>query len=1401
MTVSPTATLGFGIPNLDRLLGRPKHSDRYPESDSDFGVHFALKNHDQSETLSICIMGPNGTGKSILALHLASEYFSRCRGIPYVIYVSTDLSFERANRTWETFGLHIPHKRQAAFRDAGLPAFCPSQFDAHQPEAEPIRLSDSSVLDQSQGSGSANTPNVSELLRTPGEAFVDYFLQVPQAPGNDSSVLFLDLASQSAGDDWALINRIATTLEPREHVGGQSIEKSGSTSYPALLIIDAVEGLEVLVGDQDAFGEPCTRRSRVAQLLKCAARRCHVVLVCEEPAQAPRLPEEFVADVVLKLNYFVDGDYSKRTVEVEKVRGQWHARGRHPYAIRTGRGSKTGAHYNPDDPKVPHPAQGDVSTLNHDSTLAYIQVLPSLHYLTRTTMRQDDAGSENANPPSHFLGFGLRYLDELLASGTSTWTRFAGFETIPDSVPEDSRAALLSKLHGLQGQEFDSSEAISSTISRLLESDDNIHKLSPEKKARIRSDLRKAAHDILARTSPVVHHAAKPDADTTLDEDARDHGLPGGSITTLFGEEGTHKDRLARAFLAQAFSRPRNGSTDPLKTSAGVAALLTTADHNKTTIAKNLNKHLADPIPLQDEERIVCRRLETHNLSTPELIDIVRSLITRAQAELYHWLNDIHARKYPAPAIANTAEARRLDLIPTTADERRLDSWRIRFVIDDLTMLAKTYPSVKEDPLFLPYLCLYLQREGVTTLIVDTQAGNPTNILKEERNLELRAMAQYHLYTWHVLFYGERRVAITAIPSIAAEFPTVVREIRPAPKPDIQPHSSWEKPEQLDHEGLYVDPHFEIYDGLEDARAVPVQLLVRLFAQTPAMITYVKRLNMLFQHLFVGQPPERAVTGARTPRVVRGEKVRGYDLLREFTYLQSHARLPHTLVQQVDEFWSESRPDEELRLLDKYLRAHTVDDKGYAAPAEDPFGLFQPTNDSRRKPSGNRRMQRADFFSCPENKYQWYEKSGYEIDKVPYMWDFGFLLCDAGLWNEYSNSAVDGAKSMKVYDVWKALPRAGRVGEMSRRQTVGWGDFLRACDTIARKQPDSKPGIFAFDIDVTAPETFSCLALEVWISECLEGNPPPEVQQAFNSTRHEPYSYGLLHLLSDVDQKTWRDYREIVSKQAKTSEWVNARRPPPKVDTEWFRKALYRALLLLKGVLGRKKEHSNDDQFNIEQHLIQPRVPESPRKLLTRPSAVATRHWYSTACAVQDSGTREALVPVALPGYRCIRGDWFLAIAKGSRSPRLGERGIDLLSSRRANMERLELGLGLPVRGDVAKSMNSLRTRLNYELEKGGKEAVTMGDLRRLGARDGVQWLWRSTMTDYDRHARLWHKWLCDVLFYQEGWSNRESAFNDYDKAISGASPHGYSEFLTLCESLVESLRSATNLLRTDAGD
>jgi hypothetical protein len=140
----------------------------------------------------------------------------------------------------------------------------------------------------------------------------------------------------------------------------------------------------------------------------------------------------------------------------------------------------------------------------------------------------------------------------------------------------------------------------------------------------------------------------------------------------------------------------------------------------------------------------------------------------------------------------------------------------------------------------------------------------------------------------------------------------------------------------------------------------------------------------------------------------------------------------------------------------------------------------------------------------------------------------------------------------------------------------------------------------------------------------------------------------------------------------------------------------------------------------------------------------------------------DPLLPVRLPGYYSVRGDWFLAVAKGSRSPRLGMRALDLLSSQRANARRLELGLGLPVRPISATNRpnDDMSPTAISIFRRDGRKFLTYCELKKLLAApdDGFYWIFRSKLRSYSKHSRVWGKWLSYLLSHWSSWRREDRA-------------------------------------------
>lgn len=779
-----------------------------------------------------------------------------------------------------------------------------------------------------------------------------------------------------------------------------------------------------------------------------------------------------------------------------------------------------------------------------------------------------------------------------------------------------------------------------------------------------------------------------PDLDEMLGGTPAAPGLPVGKVHALIGDDGTHKSRLGRAFLSQCFAA----------NSTQIPVLLTFQDLDRPSHATQLGEHLNRMLRPSERQRIVYRRLDIRETAAPIVFHTVKSCVRYAQAMAYcieqkdaqaELLLDL-SRDISA-GDCTTIRSRTLELCREVEDMTPEDRYRrgrqVRLVIDDLSTLHATYPDVQEDPLFLPFLLFWLRREGVTALIVDSQPGSPSYIIREQRARELRALADSVLYTWHVPFFGETRVAITAMPPASDELPARIRELCPF--------------NRKEHERLAVDPHFELYGGLEEGRVEQIPLKVRLFAETQESTAY----HVEVEHLL--RPLSGSLENGQGA-IVETVTAETYETLRDSCHFQGTARRDYTQVVQVDEFWSETKSG--LLQTQEYLLRPTmskVDVKDgttvwEAVKTYDPFGTFEcPARKIPEPRLQENSVSRMDLVHTIGHDYRTYIDR-YSITTVPYTWDFGFLLCREDAWEGADSDAME-------------LLRA-----ISDGKNVSWRDFLWMCRSVAEAQRKRQPagGIFAYDVDMTATESFSCQVLEIWASEITKN-----IDACFPPCRHCDYGHSLVQLLKDHQLE------------------------------------LYKSLLLLCEVI--------DPAEFVGSTLTLKSRP-------AHPTAVASRHWYSTASRAAPNLSQSSLmIPVGLPGHYSVRGDWFLAIAQGSRSPRQAEWAIDVLCSREQNCRRLELGDGLPTR-----RIGDLWTPLYTHDEEHGWSPLSYAKLREKGAycaKDGLgrahfRWLWRSLIRDYDCHARIWSEWLCGTLPQWRDWmwkdaekSSARDGFTVYD--------------------------------------
>lgn len=1363
--------LRFGIPSLDTLFGDTEGNGiRLPAGDD--GSPDPL-----NSSVSVCISGPDGTGKSILGLHLASRYAADCvdarAARQKVLYISTDLKFGMAFKVWTDFALDWPYRRKVPFEKRG--AEIPTR----------IGLTQCSPLKGARG----------------GKALSEYLLGA--ASGTD--VYFVDLATATVGDDWGFVNRVLSVLD-----------EPGTNEPRHLVVIDSVEGFETLVGERDAFGLVRERRSRIAQILRSAGDKCHALFIVEEPQEGERLPEEFVTDVVIRLRSVLVRDYVRRTVEIEKARGHSHVRGQHTYLIRSGTGATTGQRENPDDPLIEnvHDQSEEPGSVKRPYHQSYLHVCHSLHHSYRKAMTFDR--SRPPEPSERYAAFGIRYLDDLLETGNDNFKREGGDDqrglrcsttTALIGNPETQKGPLGIAFLSRCFREY--ADRFSKTLIRLVK----LGRKSPEAPSLVA--LREFLSSVETRPRggnvPSVEERRRLISEMTEKAQHNEFAKKWGPDNVIRHCQALYRINNARPvesddgaegrYVEEADARWKAGGVeiDPLVKAAawmvgppeynkdGVPVLVTTQDVDARKLVREFLPWLIRKVPrLKDfkekgvvaalrilmEQYTICRRLEIHDLPSAVLIHILQRTIDEARNILH---GDGRAQ--------------------TPAQLAQL-SWGIRVVIDDFSILKDTYIEIREEPLLSRFIVFHLGQEGVTTLLIDTQPGRPDTAVASPLHSELRSLVDNRIYTWRFPFHGEDRVAIAVLPPISGDTPAFIRELRRGVKSATGPESL----------PLVVDPHFELYSGIERGEPHPIQLEVWLFEETPAFKAYIDEENLrygsLFMPLWTSQP-------GGTGKVIVGIPSNNYDEYRDACYLQRDTRLDHTLVFQVDEFWVMPtspglRRAGTFRPQWKYLNATTGEKSEEEKPsgekwkrewAVDPFRLFQKTTarggrraqgeEGRKNDKHRRRYEFVYHGYQPElderldNKLdarggEEVQKLKESVDRVPFMWDFGFLLCkvraweDAGkiplsIWNEthWENDFKT------VQDVWQGLPKAVKGWGQVQAPRPSWRVFLEACYQLSRRQAfSSMTPVTAFDIHGASSQTLSSLILEIWASE---------VYDRCEHKREE--------LKQQVTKRPWR----LDTKSRGLIEWLTD-----------YRKELFRAWLLLVEVM----------DFNVLAKSVE---TGTLRSLEPSPTAVTVRHWYKTACQVTENlSFDDAVVPVGLPGHFSVRGDWFLAASGGSRSGRLADRALDLLTSRRANHLRLQKGLGLPVRRfDGPEVPTSILTiDFGFDRDDAGQRRdprrisrVKYENLVKVGSdsengREEFHWFWRSGLSNYHRHTRIWQTWLEQMIVWwdrmryvqRDNWMN---GFERYDQ-LDQEPPKAWKKFEDRCEHLVEELRQAT---------
>jgi KaiC/GvpD/RAD55 family RecA-like ATPase len=1198
-----TTPLRFGIADLDSLITPGSSSSTLPPGDIRW---------------TAAIVGPDGCGKSILALHLASFYQKHILDtvdkaetvVPRVVYVSTDLSYQQALAQWSNFGLDLPEARYNALHAAYDRTIRCADIDKHALELSRLHLS-----------------------KTPHDALSVFF-----SSNETNKVHFLDFQAETAGDDWGFINHLLGLLE----------QPKGRKEMPChLLIVDAIEGLETFSGRRDAYGLARDRRSRVAQLVRNASHaNAHVVFVVEDPRGDVRLPEQFVTDLVIRLRQEWDGTYNQRTLEIEKCRAVAHARGRHELAIRDGRGSFTGTSVHLDDPRIPWKKRVADDPAGHHSTmlqgselerltepgyewttndehelvcLSHIRAIASLHRWNREFREQRTAITELHGCPH----FGLPVLDQIIPS------------------------------HKQVGKEMESQ----------------------------------------------------------------------GALILLLGDPSTHKGSLTRGFLAGAFRKEdpdcnTQDAYDP--TQPGVAVLLTTRFLDQHILTGRISQHLVEPgkrgterdaeaikINKNINDRVLCQRLSIRHISAAGFLDTLDQYVRIAQFLVW--------QKYDSSCTMKT----------TTQDPhgRRKKSRHIRLAIEDWNDIVSMYPMLRSDPLLLQSVITMFKREGIQALIVSTQEG-PPGVAATERLHDLRSLNETQILTWPVSFFGEKKVAITVHSSQTSSKTPGICELRSVDN---------------DSERLACTRDFDFYSDVDLGRAQRIPLKVRLYVGSGADVTqnksewqWLRLLRDMFSATFRGLGEDE---------VLQLESFVNYDGLFTSTGISGAVNRDHTLVAQIDEFWSQKqaalvslndywtkdvgsriewnkgndgsgpiavkvRADAaaEPEVLDNYAPgAHWIDEPRHSS-APKTRGLVLQEIKANQQTEGTCVLRRHDFFIKTQDG-----GPRQPVDRIPYLWDFGMILADRTLWERHQDLGVPPVDHT-VGSIWNKLcfPTGRRNGDnrdalalagplYPEETTVSWEEFLSACRLIAERE-----SIVAFDVDeLCTEESLSCLLLEIWASLSAE-------------------------LVESWDKVSKRDM-------------TNAKTPSLFDLIDSHRYDLLRALITLV---------YNCPHFVVENRRLYRKRPQS--------LAVASRHWYSTACAKMKENVDRRFVPLRLPGKFAVRGDWALAIVQGSRSARLGYRALDIISSRRQNLLRLQEGIGLPVRDVLPDAtIAKLTTAMVCRLGEQKPIRLSYGDICDLGHQehdDKFRWLWRSQIENYDVDSFSWRRWIAWMIEAQDLW-------------------------------------------------
>lgn len=1217
-----------------------------------------------------CIVGPDGVGKSILSLAAASSYaaMNAAAEDQRIIYASTDLNYDQAKSTWNHFGFSQPGNRQANLLKKV------DQFSLKKPARRLVkqRAAEMNRCDRVRlrwiSPFESLGPDDPKKIKPYGTIFEEKPITV------EPCVHFLDLAQFSAGDDWGHLNRtlgLLKDLEARSVSAKAGAKKTKSALPPHLMIVDAVEGLEAMVGERDGFGLERSRRSRLAQMVRIARKvNCSLVFVVEQKHDNVRLDEVFVSDLVIRLRTRTKDNYLMKTVEVEKARSKAHIRGEHEFQIRSGQGV-CGAG---DDPTLRQ------SKLTKGKTVKRRKVEPG-----------------NAQPGNSEL------VDDRAVTAESTG------ETLPlDQVQEEKVSAkpVTSMSRNRTERPFGYLQVLPS-LHVKDELTANVVQGEFALKDRFPVAL-DSLNQLLSRS-----HAANGATEKSSD--------PKDRILVLVGNSRTYKTNLGFAFLAQAFAGSaalenepsETRSSQPKSKETGGALLLTSEGTSHEQVMAAFDDWKAQC----PDRNLVVREIPPRFLSSSDLLFRIRVNIRKLKKKLKlkkqpenirvlvdNWATILESH----PSIQNDPQIlqrvfRLLQREGVTAmitatqagspdaqvdlehehsvmrlEARRLHTWPVDFYGERRIAIASSIAGRTEAASFV----YELRRADDSNYLLTT-----TNDFSVYKDLETGHAKPIELNVKLYSGYHTDRVNAEKSPyaeDVAALFGDLY-------------HADKSSKEVVSFENI------ERYSGFRE---------------------YVKNLqgskldhSLVFQADEFWQPQENVLASLKESWDPEKRKIFRKEYRTDEPRVPLHRDFGLLLLDR--QAWESAQDNKVDGFIVKKVRVPPVDvdletDLKDIQFEEREIVLDAPSNFAEKG-------SETDWFSTCIQANSFSEKQlAWLLRNPEYFKDLSSIHpLDATL----SVGQVYEALTHNAGDPPSETLSPGEEDAASRQLQIPWAAFFAATRIVGRKTGKSP-----FEIDMRTIETLNCLTLEIWYSAMKQSVADELFKKLDEENVFQIEEFGA----ASTSEQPSVNLESLLEKVINNS-CLLAKNERGKESLDWAKMAEESLDESIKQSTENKESRRSGDKPQTEA-LDELLINEHSRKLLIEsismvasclPSrfrqgtvesdkptgeAVAIRSWYATGVLTQKE--LPGLIPARLPGSYSVRGDWFLSVVNGSRSLDLADQAIGNLTSTSMNLKRYREGVGLPVRdfSDLNLVESALTTPEDHRARR-----MSLEEIERLG--------------------------------------------------------------------------------------